>query len=39
MNTTDVARAKSDKKLLQLTELKSESFAVQTQYDSFWRSL
>ncbi len=39
MSTTDVTHTKSDKKMLQLTELKSESAAVQAQYDSFWRSL
>lgn len=36
---TDAARAKSDRKMLQLAELKSESAAVQAQFASFWRSL
>jgi len=38
MNTTATPRQKA-KKLLQLTELKSESSALEVQFDSFWRSL
>lgn len=39
MNTTEATRAKNGKKLLQLTELKSESATLEEQFDSFWRSL
>ncbi len=38
MNTTATPRQKANK-LLQLTELKSESSALEAQFDSFWRSL
>jgi hypothetical protein len=38
MNTTVTPQQKVHK-LLQLTELKSESAALEVQFNSFWRSL
>lgn len=39
MTTTDAISPRKDKKLLQLTDLKTESASLADQFDSFWRSL
>lgn len=39
MNTVDARRTNNGKKLMQLSELKTESAALEEQFNSFWRSL
>lgn len=39
MTTTDPLNAKTNRKILQLTDLKTESSFLADQFDSFWRSL
>ena len=39
MSTAEAQRAENGKKLLQFSELKTESAHLEVQFDSFWRSL
>lgn len=39
MSTTGTERQKNGKKLLQLTELKTEGSVLETQFETFWGSL
>jgi hypothetical protein len=39
MSTITATHARPDAKLLQITDLKTESSALGSQFDSFWRSL
>jgi|GEM_PF-4492471 len=39
MNTIATNHARPDKKLVQLADLKTESSILESQFDSFWRSL
>jgi len=39
MTMAETHRAESGRKLLQLSELKTESAALESQFNSFWRSL
>lgn len=39
MNMPEAQRTTGSRKLLQFSELKTESTALEEQFDSFWRSL
>ncbi|SDB22836.1 hypothetical protein SAMN05660653_01115 [Desulfonatronum thiosulfatophilum] len=39
MSMAEVQRANDSRKVLQLSELKTESAALENQFNSFWRSL
>lgn len=39
MSTAEAQRANNSRKILQLSELRTESAVLENQFNSFWRSL